>query len=586
MHKKRLLWRLFPSYLLITLISLICITFYFSEFQKKLYINNLSNDLQTKTKILAENFVYQDNELSSKIIDKIAADSELRITLIDIHGNVIKDSNKDAFSLDNHSKRPEIIAAINSQTSVNIRYSDTSHQQMIYAASPIVKEGKIKGIIRVSLPLKSIHSHLNSLYKNVILAGVLIALLAAIISHYISKKLSEPIEKLEEGAMRFAKGDLKCRLSVPGYQEISGLAEAMNQMASQLDDRIRIVTEQKNEQEAVFSSMFEGVIAVDIDECIIHMNEAAARLIGISADEAQGCRIHEIIQNTDLQYLIDKALTSLKPVEGDITLSYKDNLKYIQVHSTVWRDIKGNSIGAVVVLNDVTRLRKLEAIRKDFVANVSHELKTPITSIKGFVETILDGAIEDKEDTERFLNIIKKHVNRLTAIIEDLLSLSRLEQESGTAEIYLEETNMADVLKNAISACILKSESKGINIKLQCNPDIYANLNISLFEQAIINLIENSIKYSETQKDVIVSATKKDKRICVEVRDYGAGIAEEHLTRLFERFYRVDKARSRKMGGTGLGLAIVKHIAGLHGGYVEVKSKIGEGSSFFVNLPS
>ncbi|MEI7473639.1 MAG: ATP-binding protein [bacterium] len=587
MHKKRLLWRLFPSYLLITMVSLLCITFYFSEFQKSFYLKNLSDELKIKASMLSERFsLNSENSSIQESVKKISALSSMRITFIDIKGNVVAESSKIHKKLENHLKRPEIQSAIKGKVFVTKRYSHTTGQEMLYAAAPVIKQGHIIGAIRVSIPLKPINIALINIYENIAVVGLLISIFAAFLSHYVSKRLSSPIEKLEEGAMNFAKGELNHRLTVPGYREITGLAEAMNQMASQLDERIRMITEQKNEQEAVFSSMVEGVIAVDIDECIIHMNQAAAKLIGISAEEAEGCKIHEIIQNTDLQYLIDKALTGLKSVEGDITLVYNNDKKHIQVNSTVWRDSKGNSIGAVVVLNDVTRLRKLENMRKEFVANVSHELKTPITSIKGFVETLLDGAIDDREDAERFLHIIKKHADRLTAIIEDLLSISRLEQESGTAEIYLEETKICEVLKSAVCACLPKAESKGVNIKIECNSELSANLNNSLLEQAIVNLIDNAIKYSETKKDVLVSVNKHENKLSVEVRDYGVGIPEEHLSRLFERFYRVDKARSRKMGGTGLGLSIVKHIAGLHGGGVDVKSEIGKGSSFFIYLPS
>jgi two-component system phosphate regulon sensor histidine kinase PhoR len=254
-------------------------------------------------------------------------------------------------------------------------------------------------------------------------------------------------------------------------------------------------------------------------------------------------------------------------------------------------DGSGRNIGVLVVMNDVTRLRRLENIRRDFVANVSHELKTPITSIKGYVETLLDGAIDNKEDAARFLGIVVKQTNQLYAIIEDLLSLSRIEKQSEDGEVALSIGNLHQILAEAVQTCQMKASEKNIRISINCPEKLQINMNATLLEQAVVNLVVNAIKYSDAGSEVIVAAEEKTQddgtsRVVISVRDFGIGIAKKHLPRLFERFYRSDKARSRKLGGTGLGLSIVKHIAQAHGGDVSVQSQEGQGSTFFISLPA
>jgi two-component system phosphate regulon sensor histidine kinase PhoR len=242
-------------------------------------------------------------------------------------------------------------------------------------------------------------------------------------------------------------------------------------------------------------------------------------------------------------------------------------------------------VGVLVVLNDITRLRKLENIRKEFVANVSHEIRTPITAIKGFVETLRDGAMQNPQDGERFLGIIQNHVLRLEALVEDLLSLSRIEEETEREEIVLEEKPLKEVLAGALQLCQVKAEPKQIRMELSCAEEVAAKINPSLLEQAVVNLLDNAVKYSEAGKRIWVQVESSPQEVLIRVRDEGCGIEKQHLERLFERFYRVDKARSRKLGGTGLGLAIVKHILEAHGGRVTVESQPGRGSTFTLHLP-
>jgi two-component system phosphate regulon sensor histidine kinase PhoR len=355
-------------------------------------------------------------------------------------------------------------------------------------------------------------------------------------------------------------------------------------MAEQLYERMQIVIRQRNEQEAMLSSMVEGVIAVDTDARLISLNRAAARLFHLSAEATEGRMLHEIIRNAPLLEFVDTVLATRKSDEAELTMFEKEE-KYLQVHGTVLHDAQGRGIGALFVLNDITRIRRLESVRRDFVANVSHELKTPVTSVKGFVETLLDGAMDDRETAMRFLKIISRHSDRLQAIIEDLLSLSRLEQEEDKRKLTRETSALRTILDSAVQACDLKASEKNITISLDCPADIAVTVNTALLEQAIINLIDNAIKYSDDGERVEATAAVVGDELQIKIIDEGSGIPEEHLNRLFERFYRVDKARSRELGGTGLGLAIVKHIAQIHGGFPTVESVPGRGSTFTIHLP-
>jgi two-component system phosphate regulon sensor histidine kinase PhoR len=306
--------------------------------------------------------------------------------------------------------------------------------------------------------------------------------------------------------------------------------------------------------------------------------------LGLDQNHVQGRRLQEVIRNADLTRFISRALAGQEPVEADVLL-HGGRQRVMQARGSALHDMDGRAIGAVVVLNDVTDFRRLEDIRRDFVANVSHELKTPVTSIKGFVETLLDGAMRDAGDAERFLRIIARQADRLHAIIEDLLSLSRIEQSEDADTIVLEPTPLSGVLESAMSACHAGAVDRQIAVALECEPLLTARINPLLFEQAVVNLLDNGIKYSDPGQPVSMVARSVNGEVTVSVADRGVGIAQEHLSRIFERFYRVDRARSRKLGGTGLGLAIVKHIVQAHHGRVTVDSTLGVGTTFTIHLP-
>ncbi len=421
-------------------------------------------------------------------------------------------------------------------------------------------------------------------FQSLALGGGVLAVLAAGLGLFTSRRLSLPLQGMQRGAERFAAGDFFHRLAIPETAELASLARTLNRMGAQLAEQIAVITQQRNEQEAILASMHEGVLAFDTQERVLTINPAAEALLGVVAAQAKGHTIQEVVRNVALQRLLVTALHSPDPTTVDITLRGAGE-RYLQATATALRHAAGHDLGVLVVLNDVTQLRRLENIRRDFVANVSHELKTPITSITGFVETLRDGAMYEPEHAERFLAIVARHAERLHAIIEDLLTLSRLEHSTDVSDMTRTPTALAEVIDAARLDCASQAEAQQVTVVPTCDPDLRALLNAPLLEQSLVNLLDNAITYSQPGSTVWVTAQRVDAALHLVVRDEGIGIPQEHLERIFERFYRVDKARSRERGGTGLGLAIVKHIAQVHGGQVTVSSRVGEGSTFTVRVP-
>lgn len=417
--------------------------------------------------------------------------------------------------------------------------------------------------------------------------GAVLVLASAGATALVCRRIERPLNEIHAGAERFAEGRLTppIALSHPDDDD-GGLAGTLNRMAAELSDRIQTINLQRNEQEAILSSMMEGVLAVDAEERLISLNAVAAHLFGVAASAVRGRMLQEVVRIPAMQEFVARTLASDAPQEGEFTQDQAGELRHLQVHGAALRDTNARRLGAVIVINDITRVRRLEGLQREFVANVSHELKTPITSIKGFIETLQDGAMNNREDAERFLAIVAKHADRLSAIIEDLLLLSRIDQDAISATLERDAAALKPVLEEAATACALKAQEKRVAVQVQCPDSLAASINRRMFTQVLINLIDNAVKYSDAGKTVDITALQADGEIRIQVRDHGCGIDPEHLPRLGERFYRVDKARSRTQGGTGLGLAIAQHILRAHGGRLTVASTVGEGSTFTVHLPA
>jgi two-component system phosphate regulon sensor histidine kinase PhoR len=570
-------------------LSLLAVTMYASHVAKKLYVQSTEESLLARARLIEREFAKGGVISAGAANDSLAADlgraAGVRVTIVMASGAVIADTDEDPRRMENHADRPEIARALAGGIGSSIRYSDTKKSSMMYVAVPLKMNGEIVGAIRTSVPLSRVETGLRAMYVRVFVAGVLVILLAALVSFASARRITRPLSELRDGVERFAREGLGYRIPVSNLEEIGNLAEAMNEMAARLDDRLRAGVRELNEQEAVFSSMVEGIIVVDETEKVTKINRSGARLLVAEPGAVIGRSMQEVVRSPRLQEFIGRALAATEPVEGTISLRNEKGERSLQARGTLLHDAEGNKTGAVIVLNDVTGLQRLEGIRRDFVANVSHELKTPITSIKGFIETLRDGAIRKPADAEKFLEITAKQADRMNSIIEDLLLLSRVEQDASEAKIVLESAPVRGAILEAIQVCEPKAHAKDIRIAVDCPGDVAARMNAALLEQAIINLVDNAIKYSDPGSLVNVDVERTTGEVIIRVRDQGCGIEPEHLSRIFERFYRIDKARSRKLGGTGLGLSIVKHIIQAHDGTVEVESKPGAGSTFTIRLP-
>jgi two-component system phosphate regulon sensor histidine kinase PhoR len=595
LRRPRFVWQLFTPLLAIVSGALFLIAAFSVRSLREVYEQTTSSALESQARLTAEWLgalggladvagpgAAETTARLDRELKQLGAATHARITIVLPSGRVVADSNADPGLMDNHRDRPEIAAAGKDGVGRSVRFSNTLHRNLMYVAVPVSEHGQVVGIVRTGVELTALDAALHAVNARTFLGGLAILALAAATILLVARRISTPLEALEDAAASFAEGRLDARVAVAGSGEMAGLARALNRMAAELDARLRTVIRQRNEQEAVLSSMVEGVLAVDIDARVITLNRAAARLLDADPEAAIGRPVQEIAHNPELQRFALDALAADGPIERDLTLIGAE-ICNLQAHGAPIRD-RYSRIGSVLVLNDVTRLRRLETVRSDFVANVSHELKTPITSIKGFLETLAEGAVDDPQTARRFLGIALRQADRLSAIIDDLLSLSRIEQDAESGQIPRASESVREILKGAAEVCGSKVDQKGIALEIDCPDGLEAVLNAPLVEQAVVNLIDNAIKYSPAASRVVVSAARSQDRLTIRVRDFGSGIEAAHLPRLFERFYRVDKGRSRGLGGTGLGLAIVKHIAAAHGGDVTVESEPGKGSTFSLVL--
>ena len=590
MRRRRLLYQLYPSYLLITLGALAALLWYGAGVLETFQRTQKQTALEARAHLaepdVAGPLSAGDADAVEALCRRLKERAGARFTVIRPDGRVLGDSDEDPALMENHADRPEVIAALDGRTGVSVRHSFTLQQDMMYVAVPAHADGSIVGVVRTAVPLDTLQHALGQVHSRVLPVVGGIALLAALVSLLVSRRIARPLTLLQQGAERFAQGNLKHKVPVPDSAEIGALAEAMNTMAERLGRRIDTVERQRNELEAVLGSMAEGVLAVDGEQRVISMNAAAGELLGCDPSRAIGRSIEEVARNPGLHAVMLRAQGAEARVEGDLTVPGVEGDRFLQTRATLLRDPEGRVAGTLLVLNDVTRLRRLQGLRREFVANVSHELRTPITVIKGFAETLLEAGEEDGEKARRFLGIIAGQADRLQALFDDLLVLSRTEQQAERGEIELREGPVGDVAESAAALCRARAREKDITVETRCAGEVRARLNASLLEQAVFNLVDNAVRYSPAGTQVTVEVASAEGEVTVTVRDEGPGIAPEHQGRIFERFYRVDKGRDRKSGGTGLGLAIVKHVVQAHGGRVSVESAPGKGSAFTLHLPA
>lgn len=585
---KSLKWKLSASFIALVLVSILVLGGYLIEVLERYFIEDLRGQLLTEARLVREMVApaidrSDRSTVMVQLAERLSRVTETRVTIIGADGVVLGDSQELASQMDNHLQRPEIQQALTEGIGISERESTTVKTRMMYVALPIEGPTGPKGFVRLALSLTEIHRALSRLWVMVITAFLFSAVLAAVIGLKLAERLTRPIQEMTLAAKRMAEGDFSLRTYTTHQDEVGVLGLALNRMAQQLKETIDEVSMGKSKLESVLASMVSGVIFVSGDGRIDLINPAAKKILGIERNVLVGRPQAEVIRNYDLSTLVSRVLKNREAVHEELLL-LSPHEKTVEVNITPIHGQGEQNLGVVVVLHDITEIRKLERMRADFVANVSHELKTPVTSLKGYAETLLDGALDDPETAREFVKIILNEAERLRLLIHDLLELSKI--ESKVDPVRMVSFNLSELLKNLAVKFKPQVEEKQVRFALVVpEPPVYALGDPDRIEQVMINLIDNAIKYTPPGGQVEVRVSERENDVLVEVVDTGIGIPEQDLSRIFERFYRVDKARSRKLGGTGLGLAIVKHILEAHNTQIQVESTLGRGSRFYFTLP-
>jgi two-component system phosphate regulon sensor histidine kinase PhoR len=573
--KRSLFLKIFAGYFLIVfLLSIVILLFSFSAIRSH-YLNTLTKDLKGLAQVLKGRVIpyieesrFQELDAFSKEMGKTIM---TRITIVNAEGLVLADSEEDPGRMENHRYRPEISQALQGETGKSIRFSPTIKEEMLYVGLPLEKDGRISGVVRVSLHLKDINKLLSDLKAKIFLVVAIMTVSLLFFALLFSQSISRPIKKIIAASRGVASGDFSMRVVLKNKDELRDLAESFNTMTSELKTFFTELATKKEELNSIISSVHEGLLVLDKSGKILMSNESMKKIT--ENELIEGRFYWEVVRGSKFDELMNRVREKKESSSAEVELNEK-----IYLCSAAY--LSSQEL-AVVTFHDLTEMKKLEKIKKDFVVNVSHELRTPLTAIKGFVETLEEGADKEKQN---YLKIIKRNTERLIRIVEDLLSLTELEEKGVLWE--LEEVNLKELAENILIIFEQKAREKNLYLKLLADeklPVLHADS--FRLEQMFANLLDNALKYTEEGGVTIVLKTKENE-VTIEVQDTGIGISAEHLPRIFERFYTVDKARSRKLGGTGLGLSIVKHIVLLHSGKIQVKSDVGLGTKFIVTLPA
>ncbi|HWP95728.1 MAG TPA: ATP-binding protein [Syntrophomonadaceae bacterium] len=582
--RARLSW----TYLLLILLVAGTTGFVASITFRNYYLSNLENNLAYESSLVTH--MIRLNQLPSgqnvdfqNICLLAAQDTDARVTIVAADGRVLGDSQFDPAIMENHSGRPEIYQALHDQRGTAIRLSDTAKMNMLYVAIPF-QSGTVNGAVRLGKPLNQVEGVFNRILAGLLFSILIIGFAAFFLSLFVAEWFSRPIRHITGVVQEIARGRLSQRITLNVEDELGILVTAINDMAENLEGNLNEISQVKNRLEAVLDNTVNGIVLIDDEGRIRYVNPAAMRLLCI--DPAFMGRKHvELITNYEMIQLTDKVRKDGQSLRQEIVLHNLGG-KILEANAVpVVKQDDAAQHDVLVVLNDITELKRLQQVRQDFVANISHELKTPVATISGFAETLLGEGQDHPENVPEFSRIIYEEAQRLGKMIKALLELSRL--ESGYQEIHPEKIKVVDIIENAVA--IVRKRSDDVDIEIEAAPEVYQTIieaDGEMIVQVMINLLENALNHSREDSSVKVKIENLNDSFKVSVIDQGEGIPEKDLPRIFERFYRVDKARSRKTGGTGLGLAIVKHLVENHGGQVGVESRLGEGSTFFFTIPT
>ena len=574
-------------------VSLIAAGLYLSRALERVAIEALESRLTVAGRVLHDEAVAAvQPTVSAKalegFVERATRATGMRVSLIAPAGRVLADSERPGSAvttMDNHADRPEVRAALEGRVGSAVRRSVTLDAPLIYVALPLTQGGRVIGVLRLAEPISAVTASYETL-RSAALAGGAVALLVALgIGIFVAGRVTRPVVEMQDVARQMSEGHFDVRAPARSPDEIGTLGRSLNVMAGRLREKIGDLEREQAKATAVLDAMVEGVIATDGHDHIILINERARSIFGLGTARVERRPLLEVVRNVNLHDVLVAGRDAMDGgvVSREVRLAEPAD-RVLQVHA-VGLKFPGDERGVVVILHDITELRRLEQVRTEFVANVSHELRTPLTAIQGYLETLLDGALEEREHARKFLEIVFRHTERLGRLTDDLTDLSNI--ELGKVSLRLQPTSVAEIADSVVA--IISPRASGGQVKVDARlpvdlPDVLADRD--RLSQILINLVDNAVKYTPKGGQVTVEG-RVDPAGMVEVtvRDTGVGIPKADLPRLTERFYRVDKARSRDLGGTGLGLAIVKHLVLAHGGELDIESELWKGTIVRFTLP-
>jgi len=589
--RAKLFWKLGLTYVALLLGVLLAVDFYFARVLRRDYLRAANDTLFSLTNLAQARPPRLDDVAALRAWAEWLASSGARVTVIDKAGLVLADSAHDPETMENHAHRPEIVQAYSSGAGQSVRHSATLGRDLVYRAVRYQPAAGPPVVIRMALPLAQIDLSLAELRRRLFGASLVMLLLGGGASLVYFRVFATRVERLKDFSRRVAAGDFRPLPVERARDELAELADTLNETARRLDGTIRSLSGERHRSSAILRSMVEGVAVIDAGEKIVFSNRAFSEILSLDPAAIEGRPVIEVVRHSDLLELIRRALAGEEGLQNDIALGIVHPRNFAVTAAPVQAleaaapaGGAGKPAGAVVVLHDVSELRRLERVRQDFVANVSHEFKTPLTAIQGFAETLLGGALEDPRSNRRFLEIIREHAVRLARLTDDLLKLARI--EAGKLDVQFSPVSVAELVERCAETTVLKASRKQIVLEIDVPAELPAvRGDAMLLREVLQNLLDNAIQYTPEGGRIRVTATAGEREVILTVVDTGIGIPLADQERIFERFYRVDAARSREAGGTGLGLSIAKHIVETHGGRLWVKSEVGHGSAFSFSIP-